>query len=286
MPIRKKSDTESNQKNNSNNKLTSLNPSKPKYSFEDIILNERIKNEILDILSIKSHQNKVFDEWGLAKTHKRGKKVALNLYGPPGTGKTMSAHAIADFLKKDILEVNYADIESKFVGETPKNLKKAFEIATHTDSVLFFDEADAILSKRVENMSNSTDTSVNQTRSVFLMLLNDFTGTIIFATNFISNYDSAFMRRILGHIHFELPDIEERLKIWEHLIPNSFPTDVNKKNMAEKYPKISGSDISNAILKTAFRTAREKKSISPHIYFEEAIESIIESKNKNTESTK
>ena len=67
---------------------------------------------------------------------------------------------------------------------------------------MFFDEADAILSKRVTNMTQAVDVSVNQTRSVMLMLMNEFQDFIIFATNFIENFDPAFMRRISVHVKF------------------------------------------------------------------------------------
>lgn len=257
-------------------------PISPKFSFEDLILSDKIESQIYDLLSSRENQDKIFNHWGFNQTHKHQSKIAINLYGEPGTGKTMAAHAIANHLGQAIIEVSYADIESKYVGDTPKNLHKVFEAAARTNSVLFFDEADAMLSRRVTNMSNSTDTSVNQTRSVLLVLLNNFKGTIIFATNFISNYDPAFMRRILGHVHFTLPDQNERNKIWSKLIPQSFPNSLNLMKIAQDYSGISGSDISNAILKVAFRTARDNLNCAPHSYFEEAINQIIKSKEDNS----
>jgi len=124
----------------------SFAPVSPKYSFEDIILNTEAIDEIFDVLSFREKSDLVFREWGLSKTHKSQKKVAINFYGKPGTGKTMAAHAVASHYNKKIIEVNYADIESKYVGDTPKNLTKVFKHAKMTGSVLFFDEADAILS--------------------------------------------------------------------------------------------------------------------------------------------
>ena len=50
-------------------------------------------------------------------------RFSINFYDPPGTGKTMAAHALAHHLGKQILIVNYADIESKYVGDTPKNIQ-------------------------------------------------------------------------------------------------------------------------------------------------------------------
>lgn len=254
----------------------------PRFSFEDLILSESVSNEIFDVLMYKQHEQLIFDEWGFNKTHNSHKKTALNFYGLPGTGKTMAAHAVATYLGKNIIEVNYAEIESKYVGDTPKNLQAVFDAARATDSVLFFDEADAILSKRVTNMSNSTDTSVNQTRSVMLMLLNNFDGVIVFATNFISNIDSAFMRRILGHVHFTMPDLEARKKIWNHLLPSNFPNDLDIIKIAEKFDNVSGSDISNAVLKTAFKTARCNEKIASHSDFDEAMRAIVKSKEDNS----
>lgn len=90
------------------------------------------------------NSEKVFEKWGFKNTHKFSRRIGINLYGAPGTGKTMAAHAIAKNLGRKILIVNYADIESKFVGETPKNIRKVFEVAQKSNSILFFDEADAI----------------------------------------------------------------------------------------------------------------------------------------------
>ncbi|MBQ9486543.1 MAG: ATP-binding protein, partial [Selenomonadaceae bacterium] len=184
-------------------------------------------------------------------------------------------------LGRKILAVNYADIESKFVGETPKNIRKAFEAAKATNSILFFDEADAILSKRVTNMSSATDVSVNQTRSVMLMLMNEYQDFIIFATNFISNFDPAFMRRISTHIEFKLPDLECRKKIWQHYILPTMPNNIDIDELAEKYDGLSGSDIANAVLMAAFKAARQNLNSVDKKFVFEVVEETIASKNAN-----
>ena len=238
-------------------------PEEPKYSFDEIILPQDVKNKILDVANYPENSKKVFEEWGLQSVYKQSKRIGINLYGAPGTGKTMAAHAIAKHLGKKILIVNYADLESKYVGETPKNIRKVFEAAKNSGSILFFDEADAILSKRVTNMSSATDVSVNQTRSVMLMLMNDYQDFIIFATNFIENFDPAFMRRISTHIEFKLPDLDCRKKLWQHYILPTMPNNVDVDELAEKYDGISGSDIANAVLMAAFKAARQN---SPIVY--------------------
>ena len=254
MPLERKSDTPK--------KVEEENifvPEEPRYSLDDIILTQSTRDQILDVATYAENSQLVFDIWGFNKTHKYSKRVGINLYGAPGTGKTMAAHAIAKQLGKKILIVNYADIESKYVGETPKNIRKAFEAAKNSGSILFFDEADAILSKRVTNMTQAVDVSVNQTRSVMLMLMNEYQDFIIFATNFISNFDPAFMRRISVHVKFELPDVECRKKLWQMYIPAEFAAqfeNLDVDELAEKFEGLSGSDISNAVLNAAFKAAR------------------------------
>lgn len=253
----------------------------PKYDFSEIILNSETYDSIQDVLTIYDKRNIVFEEWGLYQTHKQHNQIGINLYGVPGTGKTMVAHAIAKQLGRKILTVDYSRIESKYVGETSKNLKAMFEYAKQTGAVIFFDEADALLSKRVTDMSNSTDVSVNQTRSVLLILINDYTDIILFATNFITNYDPAFMRRILAHVKFDYPDEENRYKLWNLYIPKSLPTDANIKALASKFDGVSGADISNAVFTAALKTARLEETTVKQIYFEEAIEKIKQSKEEN-----
>ncbi|MBQ9927311.1 MAG: ATP-binding protein [Lachnospiraceae bacterium] len=276
--ISEKINTSANDKETS---FTLFQAEKPQYSFEDIILNRDTYDAIQDVLVLYEKRELLFDKWGLGNTQKKQNRAGINLYGYPGTGKSMVAHAIANQLGRNILAVDYSQIESKYVGETSKNLVSMFDYAKESNSIIFFDEADALLSRRVTNMSNSTDVSVNQTRSVLLVLINDFDDLILFASNFISNYDPAFIRRILAHVKFDLPDEENRLKLWRMHIPQQMPTDVDIKTLAEKYNGVSGADISNAVFNASLRAARLSEDKVCHIYFEEAIERIIQSKADN-----
>ena len=260
-------------------------PVEPKYTFDDIILPDHVREEVMNVADYAKNSRIVFEDWGLAKTHKYSKQIGINLWGEPGTGKTMVAHAIANHLGRKILIVNYADIESKYVGETPKNIRKVFEVGKATGSILFFDEADAILSRRVTNMSSATDVSVNQTRSVMLMLMNEYQDFIIFATNFISNFDPAFMRRIAVHVKFELPDLNCRTLLLKKYIPDEMPLQMPKDELcsaiAEKSEGLSGGDISNAVLNAAFMAARHGEQSVSKDYFEQAVSNIISSKKAN-----
>ena len=279
-----------NSNNNSSNNQTKVpqkqelqfNKSAPIYTFADLILSENTMDELQTVVSAQKNWKKVFIDWGLGTVMKERKNLFVNLYGSSGTGKSMSAHAIAAALDKKLICVNYADIESKYVGETSKNLSRLFNDPSNKDDIIFFDEADALLSKRVTDMSSATDVSVNQTRSVLLTLLNSYEGMVIFATNFISNYDSAFMRRIHYHIRFELPNEELREKLWKHYIPSQMPVEADIHKMAKDYTGLSGSDISTAVMKAALNAAKNDANIVSDKDLKFAVESIIASKKANT----
>lgn len=97
-------------------------------------------------------------------------------------------------------------------------------------------------------MHTSSDVSVNQTKSVLLNTLDSYTGVCIFTTNFIRNYDPAFMRRISQHIYFPLPDLEQRKRLWEYYLVPSLPYNADIQLLAEMYSAISGADIANSVL--------------------------------------
>lgn len=253
----------------------------PCHTIDDLILDIATHTQLLDVISYFQNRDLLFSKWGLEERFGHQDSLAVNLYGPPGTGKTVAAHAIAAALNLPIICVDYAAIESKYVGETSKNLSNLFKTATEQQAAIFFDEADALLSKRVTNMSSATDVSVNQTRSVLLNLLNNYHGVILFATNFIQNFDAAFLRRIKYHIHFNLPNAALREKLWRMYIPSRMPCQIDYADIAAKFDNISGSDIANAVFTTAIRAARNNNSIIQQEQFEESIQYTLNVKHAN-----
>lgn len=256
-------------------------PIEPIYTFDDVILDEKVKEEILNAISFYEHKEKIFNQWNLAKVIKQPKSISINFYGETGTGKTMVSNAIASYLNLKIIKVNYADIESKYVGDTSKNLTKLFEVSKSLNAIILFDEADALLSKRVTNMNNASDVSVNQTRSVLLTLLDDYDGIVIFTTNFLSNYDVAFMRRIPYHIKFELPNDKVRADIFRRYLTDTIPHNIDIDELSKKCEGVSGSDIANAVMISALKTARENQNELKQLTIEESVAKILISKMEN-----
>lgn len=253
--------------------------SEPKYDLNEVILSESVKKEIERIVSYFKYNDKIFKEWNLQSVIKQH-NLSVNLYGESGTGKTMTAHAIAKMLNKKIVLVNYAEIESKYVGETSKNLVSLFQFAKENDAVVLFDEADALLSRRVTAMHSATDVSVNQTRNTLLKILDDYGGIIFFTTNFIQNFDSAFIRRIFGHVKFEMPNKEIRYALWNHYLLDTIPCD-NRKAVIEKISEVegvTGADISTAVLKAAIDAVCSEPACVTYELLYGILEEIIKAK--------
>lgn len=282
-----KKEAESNQVKNEDGLPTFL-PQTPRYSFEQIILPEETKDRILSDLNSIKCQDLIYNQWGFAEVESKPKSI-LNFFGPPGTGKTMCAHAIAKMLGKPLLALNYSEIESKYVGDAAKNLKKAFDTATELEAVMFFDEADSFLGKRIENVSHGSDQALNSLRSQMLILLEEFEGVVLFATNLVTNFDKAFESRILDHIKLELPNREARAAIIEKMLPSKMPLDhrFTQDELLEASDLIegfAGREIKNAILTMLLDKASQ--NLSNPIFTLEDLKVALSKKKEQIEKLK
>src|SRR5712692_11556828 len=221
----------------------------PQRTFADVILPPETRRALEEALAQVRNHALIFSRWGLGERHSSGLGLAFNFAGPPGTGKTICAEAIAHSLGMNLLVVDYAEVESMWAGETPKNIAAAFRAATDQRAVLFFDEADAIAGRRsTAAASLPYQREGNMSVNVLLRELEAFNGVVIFATNLAENFDPAFERRIRTHVRFEMPGVEEREKIWRVQIhPSKTPLarNVDFHLLAEQFP-LSGGDIKNA----------------------------------------
>lgn len=236
----------------------------PKYDLDKVILDEITHNQILRSIALIKNQKLIFDEWGFSEIDPNTKTI-LCFYGAPGTGKTMCAHALAKELGKNIIIASYASIESKWVGEGPKNMRKVFEDASSQDAILFFDEADSFLSKRVNNAETGSDKHYNRMSNEMFQLLEDFDGIVIFATNLVTDFDKAFKSRILSFVEFTLPDDKTRKRLIQTMIPSKLPlttslTDDDLEILASASEGFSGREIRKAFLTSLSEAALKSKA--------------------------
>ena len=244
----------------------------PRFALEQVALNEKVKEQIQTAIAAVRYKTKMTEEWGMSEYFSGNRAVILNFYGKAGTGKSMTAEAVAKALNKKVYHINYSELESKYVGETPKNIRRAFECATRDDAVLIFDEADSFLGKRLSSVTQSADYGVNITRSVLLMELEKFSGVVVFTTNLISNYDEAFKRRILLSVYFDMPDEKARLQIWKLHLSDKMPLadDVTAESLAGRYDKASGADIKDMVFYAALYTLEKEKEFMDFSVFDYA----------------
>jgi AAA+ superfamily predicted ATPase len=232
----------------------------PVATLDDIILPTSRKKTLHTIIIHFKHRRKVLNEWGYGKKSNRGRGIVALFAGESGTGKTMAAESIANELKSDLYRIDLSMVASKYIGETEKNLKKIFDAAESNESILFFDEADALFGKRSE-VKDSHDRYANMEVGYLLQRIESYDGVVILATNFKQNLDSAFMRRIRFIVDFPFPDADNREEIWKRTFPITAPIETLDFKFLSKL-SITGGHIRNIALSAAFLAAEEGTSIS------------------------
>jgi hypothetical protein len=226
----------------------------PEYGIEDVILQQKIKDDVL--FHIDSWKDGLGD-LGIDEKIKKGKGAIFLFYGAPGTGKSMLADAIAKRLGKKILQVAMPQITDKLFGQTEKNISNLFKSAKAQDAVICFDEADSLLYSR-HRMEHERDIAfVN----VMLQEIERFEGVLCLTTNFDTALDPALERRVSLKVHFTPPDQTLRPGIWRAHIPSkvTISPEVDFEELGSKFV-MSGGYIKNAVLNALRRLAQDKRT--------------------------
>jgi SpoVK/Ycf46/Vps4 family AAA+-type ATPase len=232
-----------------------------RLSLDDLILDEDTLGTVQDIIEAARVRETVFDEWGFAAKNNRGRGLSILFDGEPGTGKTLCAEVLAAEMGLPLYRVSMANIMSKYVGETEKNLQKIFDEARGSRSILLFDEADALFSQRVE-VKGANDRFANMEVNVLLQLMEGHDGICVLTTNLKKGIDKAFERRLTFKLHFPFPDEETREKLWLHHLPDAAPVsdDVDEYILSRSF-ELSGGSIRNAVVRAAYKAAARGVSI-------------------------
>ena len=248
-----------------------------RLTFDDVILPPATRRALEQALAQVRRHDLIFRQWGLGERYSTGQALAFNFAGPPGTGKSICAEAIAHALGRRLLAVRYSEVESMWVGETPKNVAELFQIASEENAVLLFDEADSIAARRSTSPDQSFSREANAVVNVLLKELESFRGVVIFATNLAANFDPAFERRMRTQVLFEVPDAQARGRIWRAQIHPRTPLhrDTDLRRLAEQY-EVTGGDIRNAVLKAAAAAAAEPGSDAPRAVHQRHLEAGIQ----------
>ncbi|MBR5083413.1 MAG: ATP-binding protein [Prevotella sp.] len=185
-----------------------------------------------------------------ARLKKKGYREGFTclFYGAPGTGKTESVMQLARLAGRDILQVNIADVKSKWVGDSEKNIKSIFDryrFAVNNSKkapILLFNEADAIIGNRKRDAEQAVDKMENSIQNIILQEMENLQGIMIATTNLEENMDKAFERRFLYKVKFDKPELPQRAKIWHSMMPEL--SEETTERLAGAY-NFSGGQIEN-----------------------------------------
>ncbi|AZM57954.1 AAA family ATPase [Streptomyces sp. WAC 01529] len=229
---------------------------RPEVGFEDLVLPEEPLAILRELTLRARHRDKVLGEWRLRTGGGRGRGVIALFAGDSGTGKTLSAEVVAGELGLDLYVVDLSAVVDKYIGETEKNLEKIFAEADRTDSVLLFDEADAVFGKRSE-VKSSHDRYANLESAYLLQRLEAFDGIAVLTTNLRANIDDAFTRRLDLVVDFPFPDVEQRVTLWRTCLagtPHTPDLDAEITACAEEF-ELAGGGIRSAAVTAAYLAA-------------------------------
>ena len=227
----------------------------PDVEWEDCILPEEVKEEIW--ATISTEVTKQLLKWGFGKGIWQISCTVL-LWGKPGVGKTLFAQACARRLEKPLIVLNSVNLQSHLVGVMEKNVAAWFQKARNQDLILFFDEAESLLSSR--RYMGSIQTAETNT---LLDEIEQHHLPLFFATNQAPNLDEALERRIVCKVHIKPPSEEAREKIWQKMILPTMVKENSVKKLARELSsfKMTGGQIRNAVLQAARRALRLRKEI-------------------------
>lgn len=212
--------------------------------IDDVIMPEETKREITQVMRFIKNRKK-YEEIGA-----RIPKNTL-LYGKPGTGKTLIAKAISNECGVNFIFRAGSDFAERYVGDTPKKIKKMFEDARkNAPTILFIDEIDAVAKRRTEDTNGEDLKGLTQ----LLTELDGFDTTddvfLIGATNTLDLLDPAILRsgRFDKKIKILTPNEENRKEMFELYIGKvKHEDDMDYELYATRTMGCTGADISTIV---------------------------------------
>ncbi|MEN9306488.1 MAG: family ATPase [Fibrobacterota bacterium] len=196
-----------------------------------------------------------------------GTGVRALFKGPSGTGKTLGARHLAHALGRPVYRLDLSSVVSKWIGETEKNLEKAFQGAEALDVVLLLDEGDALLGQRT-SVGSSTDRYANLETNYLLQRIESFDGILVTTTNAFDRIDSAFLRRFDAVVDFPLPEPNVRLNLWTRHLPGDHVVPLSRLEEVASKCLLAGGSIRNATLHATLLSLETNTPVDDALFVE------------------
>lgn len=180
--------------------------------FEDLVLDASTKKTVQALVSTHSQRKTdVSPEDGFDDIVRgKGRGLVCVLHGPPGVGKTLTAECVAEYVQRPLFMVSSGDLGVSS-EELDKQLTEIMDMTSTWRAVLLIDEADVFLEQRALH-----DLHRNAMVSVFLRVLEYYSGILFLTTNRVATFDEAFKSRIHIPIRYTDLDVPSRLQIWRN----------------------------------------------------------------------
>ena len=219
-------------------------------SWSQLIVREATGQELRVLEGRCRHRERLAARFHTTVPGGMNRGVRALLEGPSGTGKTLAARVLATELGLDLYRVDLAAVVNKYIGETEKNLSRVLSRAEDLNVILLLDEGDSLMTRRTD-VKSSNDRYANLETNYLLQRLEHYTGIVVITTNAGQSIDSAFRRRMDAVIKFQLPDAEERWRLWQiHLPPGHVVSSEALEQISLRY-QLSGGQIRNACVNAA-----------------------------------
>ena len=217
----------------------------PEISLQEVILSDNNKKEIFNFINSIKNRDKLL-LWGVNYLPK------LLLAGTIGSGKSITAEAIAKELGYRLYRVSSEDIVGEFLGQTAKNIVKAFDFAyrNRDNLIMFIDEIEGLIGMRLNTSAASKE--MGRAVNTFLTLIEEMSELLLIsASNHSHLIDKSALSRFTKKIWYDLPDKRMIKKIFQiHLkkIPRSKDLNLDLLLQDATELELSGRDIRNLVV--------------------------------------
>ncbi|MFN4083217.1 MAG: ATP-binding protein [Bacteroidia bacterium] len=229
---------------------------------KSLFFNETLQQKLKElIIVLEPSRFKKTSSLLKSKFKKQGGLTVL-FHGGPGTGKTEFVYQLAKVSKRDIYKIDLSGMKNMWYGQSEKMVKRAFDEYRYLCKnkknipIMFINEADGLLGQRL-NVERTIDQTNNTIQNILLEEIERFEGILLCTTNLIQNLDSAFERRFLFKIKFELPNKTVQAKLWSYYF-NEQLSENDIEKLSQHY-SLSPAQIANIAYKAALKDVLGEK---------------------------